>query len=214
MASSLGVFEIWVKQGVYKETITMMSEINIFGGFDGAESSPDDRNLATHPSIIDAEELATPNNVVTMNNITNTILDGFTITGGCSNYGGGGIHCDSVDSANTIANCIIDHNHAKSGGGIYLGLSSPKISNCQILWNESNLIGGGVFCTEGSTPVFTGCILEGNRAENKGGGILCRDSVLTIRDSTIRNNHADFGAGLCADIGQISVTNSTFSINS
>ena len=212
MASSLEVPEIWVKQGNYQEAITMQSDISIYGGFDGSESSPGDRNIAAHPSKIDAGDLPISDHVVTMISITDTLLDGFTITGGDVLVSGGGIQCQMVDHTNTIANCIIESNYANSGGGIYLYSSSPKIANCQIHRNESSS-GGGVYCFEDSSPILTGCIIKGNWANEKGGGVFCHKSVLTIRDSEIKGNEADFGAGLCADIGSISLTNCILSEN-
>ena len=75
----------------------------------------------------------------------NSVIDGFTITGGWA-YGGGAIKC--VEVSPTIANCIIKSNTAMSrGGGISCSGGSPTISDCTISSNSARWegLGGGVY---------------------------------------------------------------------
>ncbi|MDP6601731.1 MAG: right-handed parallel beta-helix repeat-containing protein, partial [Phycisphaerales bacterium] len=70
-----------------------------------------------------------------------TIIEGFTITGGFNDNFGGGIYCSS-NSNPTITDCTISGNTATGtysrGGGIYCDSSSPTISGCTILDNTAN----------------------------------------------------------------------------
>ena len=62
-------------------------------------------------------------------------IDGFTITGGYSDYGGGAIAC--LSSVVTISNCIISANSAVGafGGGLYIYDSDVDMVNCVIEGN-------------------------------------------------------------------------------
>ena len=46
--------EIWVKQGTYYESITLISGVALYGGFDGAESIRSDRDWEVNITTIDA----------------------------------------------------------------------------------------------------------------------------------------------------------------
>ncbi|MCP4837779.1 MAG: hypothetical protein GY894_00250 [Planctomycetes bacterium] len=91
-----------------------------------------------------------------------TIIEGFTITGG-SAVNGGGIYC-GWDSSTTITNCIFTNNTADGGGGgIYChGNSSPTITGCTISNNTAGDDGGGIFGSSNSSPTISGCTISGN----------------------------------------------------
>lgn len=120
--------------------------------------------------------------VVTFNSgeSMDTILDGFTITGGTGTkeyvpgsitiHRGGGILF--MDSSPIIVNCVITQNRFTSddeydfgfGGGIYCNNSSPTITNCIISNNGSDqviCVGGGLFCENMSMPLITHCTFRG-----------------------------------------------------
>lgn len=101
--------EIWVAKGLYKPTtdndrqvsFSMKNNIAIYGGFDGTEANLSQRpaiNLTTPSSTTLSGDIGTPgnfddNSYHVINNprgLTNSaILDGFVITGGNANGGGG-----------------------------------------------------------------------------------------------------------------------------
>ncbi len=121
-----------------------------------------------------------------------TIIEGFTITGGSGHYDGGCISCDS--SSPTITGCTITGGSAYDGGGIYCWGSSPTITDCTISDNTAGS-GGGIYCTSSSDPTITDCTISDNTA-NYGGGIDCWGSSPTITGCTISDNTAISGGGI------------------
>jgi len=110
---------------------------------------------------------------------TNSVLEGFTVTGGYADWGGG-IRCGG--GGPYIRNCVIVANVAYEGGGLATGSSDPVVSNCVIAGNRARAgepgrpqgVGGGVYCTRGY-PSFRNCTIYGNLADGHGGGIAYGD---------------------------------------
>ena len=74
----------------------------------------------------------------------NTVVSGFTVTGG----------------------------NQTSGGGIYCSGASPKLENLIISNNKaSNGSGGGICCIANSAPQIAGCRISGNSAVPSSGGV-------------------------------------------
>jgi len=89
----------------------------------------------------------------------NSILTGFTITGGLDDFGGG-IRCDK--SAPTIRHCLIVGNQAmQDGGGIHCNQSQAYFENCSISDNYAHNNGGGIYCN-GSQITLVNCIVWAN----------------------------------------------------
>ncbi len=149
-----------------------------------------------------------------------TVLDGFTITGGYM-FNGGGIYIES--GSPTIRNCIVTGNRADCwGGGIYSNsFASPTITNTRMTGNESAAEGGGFFsisssalvercsidnnlaglgggvCVFGGFPQFVNCQIVDNHATWMGGGGYLWET--TMINCTVAGNSADFdGSGLTA----------------
>ncbi|MDP7028594.1 MAG: right-handed parallel beta-helix repeat-containing protein [Phycisphaerales bacterium] len=135
-----------------------------------------------------------------------TVVDGFTITGGFVLAGAGaGVYC--LSSSPTITDCTITNNVSYAhGGGILIAgsSSSPMITGCTISGNTADLWGGGIYCSSGGSPTLTDCTISGNTAES-GGGIL-NESNLTITNCIIQNNTAMYGAGVAAQSNYSSST--------
>src|SRR6185503_20720100 len=86
----------------------------------------------------------------------NTVLDGFTITGGYAEgtnlqHFGGGLLCNGQGySCNpTLSNLVFSGNHAQYGGGLanygFGGVSSPTLKNVTFTGNSASNAGGGVY---------------------------------------------------------------------
>jgi hypothetical protein len=138
-----------------------------------------------------------------------TVVDGFTITGGHSSEHGGAVYCYS--SSPTIQNCIMNDNYAAlSGGAILLEDSSDAfISRCTIRTNNCGASGAGI-CSTGSTPTIENCLITNNAGKYGGGASSFYESNMTFINCTIADNSATdpIGAGgiFCFE-GDATVTN-------
>jgi hypothetical protein len=119
-----------------------------------------------------------------------TILDGFTITGGNTN-----------GSSDILVNGqAIEGGY---GGGIYNYASSPRLTNLAVSGNTANNnfgIGGGMYNNNYSSPTLTNVTISGNTANGNnggyGGGIANNNySSPTLTNVTISGNTANGGNG-------------------
>lgn len=125
-------------------------------------------------------------------------LDGFTVMGGSSAYGGG-VFCSSFSSPLITNNRIIG-NRAETGygygGGIYCDDdSSPLIRSNYISANSANEKGGGICCWNGSRAVIENNLIVWNSSNVWGGGIYLSYCSPTITNNTIYDNTASPGDG-------------------
>jgi parallel beta-helix repeat protein len=209
--------EIEVAPGTYNEAINFNGKaVRLY-----SSSGPD-------VTTIDANGVADANHVVKCVNSedANTILEGFTITGGNAqgssspdpDFRGGGMYNES--SSSTVTNCIFSGNSAYYfGGGMFNKLSNPTVTNCTFYNNTANWDGGGMFndysnptvtnCTftkssgggmcnsEGSNPTVSNCSFTGNSADFDGGGMKNNNSNATVTDCNFAGNWANrFGGGM------------------
>jgi hypothetical protein len=149
----------------------------------------------------------------------NTVLEGFTITGGNANgaswpeYYGGGMYNDG--SSPTVTNCNFSSNWAAdSGGGMMNHYANPTVTNCTFSWNVANN-GGGMYNYE-SSPNVSNCTFGNNAANVKGGGMYNNVSSPKVTNCIFSVNTAttDGGGGMMNHYGNPTVTNCTFSWNS
>ncbi len=120
-----------------------------------------------------------------------TVVDGFTITGGTATMGGG---VYLLHTAPTLTGCTIEGNVADYGGGLYLLGGSPTLSDLVIRDNEAHNEGGGLYL-KSSDPLLVAVTVTQNTAGGPGGGCSLRASSPTIEASTLSDNHADLGGG-------------------
>ena len=182
---------IYVAQGTYFTAVTLQSETQLFGGYEGLSGFPGTRDVEAYPTIIDGSTARGGEpayHVVTMDDITTTTLDGFTITGGF------------VEQKFFYHNDILIIEGEEDGGGIYCVNynSAILISNCIISANSAMGAGGGVYC-HGSNLIFSNCAIKDNMSASNqiaGGGICCIESKLSLTNSTISDNFGGWGGGL------------------
>lgn len=146
---------------------------------------------------------------------TFSVLKGFTIYGGFSNFGGG-ICC--LSSSPLITDNILVNNIAEYGGGIYCYESACVIRNNiiehgNLIWNgrfnddqplttnadelekyNQAMVGAGIYCSH-SAPKIIGNVIRYNYAGFYGGGIYSSSSSAEIRDNDIIDNSSEFGFG-------------------
>lgn len=237
--------EIWVASGVYKPTQTtsrfisfnLRNNVQIYGGFDGSETSRDQRDYETNETILsgDLNENDTGGGGFTENsyqvvdaNNTNPSarLDGFTITAGNANHpsimteqvGAGIVFIDN--DRPSIANCRVTGNRATFGGGAcYMRTSSPFITNCTFDNNNGGNFGGAFDCFNNSNPVITDCKFINNIAFRAGGVEFfgnCNPNLTRclFRDNVAAGGGAIGGAMYIAQGGIANINHCTFESNS
>ena len=187
--------EIWVAQGQYlplrltspqdprSATFQLVKGVGVYGGFDGTESTRDQRDPAAHLTtlsgdlnqngVIDMDAY----HVVTTSGVTQTaILDGFTITMGRAGtlqsyreHGGGILN---VNGSPTLENLHITKNRAFGGGGMYSegAGSRPTLTNLTFSYNYARDYGGGLY-TYASSPWLTNVTFSSNTSDLYGGGV-------------------------------------------
>jgi len=200
--------QIIVAPGTYNETINFNGKAVTLVSSEGPEVT-----------VIDGQGNGT---VVTCNSGEgpDTVLEGFTITGGNSPNGGGGMR--NASASPTVTNCVFKDNLANSGGvpnsggGMYNGDSSPILTDCVFENNSAVENGGGVY-NDGSSPTVQNCTFLNNSADGNGGGMSSQDwSSPTVTNCSFEGNSAGFvGGGMYnLDHSHPTVTNCTFANNS
>ncbi len=225
--------EIWLAAGTYKpsgyptgcsgcsstrdNSFLLKDEVKIYGGFNGTETSLNQRNSAINKSILSGDinnvGEATDNVyhvLISINDGASTKLDGLTIRDGGESANqfpafptitlegqalridlGGGLL--NYNSDIVVSNCDFILNRATSlGGGIHNKLSDPTIKNCSFISN----IGSGIL-NDNSNPIIESCAFISNTS-NFGGGISNQISSPIINNCTfIGNSASGSGGGIC-----------------
>ncbi len=218
LAGSASGDEIWVKSAVYPEAITLVLGVALYGGFEGNETTREERDWTANETIIDADGLNTHALVAA----DGTLVDGLTIRGGLAERGGGvysknasltlahctitgnraeipqsqsgtggGIHC--VDGSLTITDSTITGNSAEAVGGIYLERSPLTMTNCTSSSNDG--INAGMRCEE-SPAIVTDCTFAGNTGRGHGVGANFNYSSAVLTRCTVASNTSTGAGGL------------------
>ena len=140
----------------------------------------------------------------------NSILDGFSIRNGKSQYGGG-IYLSGASPQ--IKNIKIYDNLSEGGGGggLYCIDSNPILENIEIYNNNSDDVGGGIYLKGNSNPLGTKVAIYNNYGSGAGGGIFVRDESEPHLDHStiILNQTGTWGGGIAGKYGvNIKITNS------
>jgi len=155
--------EIEVAPGAYYEDINFNGKAIRLYSSSGPDVTTIDANGAYHVVQCANSEDA------------NTVLEGFTITGGNADgvgtdASGGGMYNDDGSSP-TVNNCtFIDNSARGDGGGMYNLDSGTTVINCRFIANSSEFTGGGM-CNYGGSTTVTDCTFTGNKALEYGGGM-------------------------------------------
>ena len=175
--------QVVVAPGAYYEKINLLGKAITVRSSDGPEvTTIDNQGAGTVVKCVSGEG-------------PETVLDGFTITGGSGTFNGGGM--ENYASAPTVANCIFTGNSAERGGGMCNTYASPTVIDCAFLDNAAD-DGGGLCNYYSCYPTVIGCTFEGNDAVYRGGGLnASHDCVVTLVDCTFLDNSAlECGGGI------------------
>jgi hypothetical protein len=132
-----------------------------------------------------------------------------------STFGGG---IDHGTGSLTVSNCVIDNNSADFGGGIYLDDGQLSAAGTLIVRNGA-LSGAGFYNNNGEAEISRSEISDNSApaALSLGGGIYTSGN-LSLADTTISGNSADFGGGVFSrtasgGLESTTISNSTISGN-
>ncbi|MGA1871120.1 MAG: right-handed parallel beta-helix repeat-containing protein, partial [bacterium] len=107
--------------------------------------------------------------------------------------------CSHEERSSVLEGFTLTNGNGEYGGGIACYSSSPTILNCSIYFNTSRRKGGGIFCGM-SSMLLVSSVIYGNSASEEGGGFACMwDSEPDIVNVTIVNNQAQKGGGVYSD---------------
>jgi parallel beta-helix repeat protein len=132
----------------------------------------------------------------------NSIIDGFTITGGNANEssnqnnngrGGGLFHRGQAQ----VSNCTFTKNSALfSGGGMYNSQGELSLTNCTFARNVAGTTGGGGIYNYRSDPILINCTFVENLARyGYGGGIYNNECDPNLDNCRFIENSADSHGG-------------------
>ncbi len=197
--------EVWVTAGRYSApvpdaaVVTLQPGVHLYGGFDGSETTRDERDFVAHETVLDGQGTA----LHVVHGADAAMLDGFTVTGGNANLAapddaGGGLFNDHAAPA--VANCTFRGNAAaRCGAGAHNAAGAPTFTNCAFRDNDAPL--GAGLCDEAGCSTVLGCTFAG-----PGDGIYAADGATVVEDSTFVGTTF----GLYADRGTVTVTGCTF----
>ncbi|MEW6745314.1 MAG: right-handed parallel beta-helix repeat-containing protein [Planctomycetota bacterium] len=177
---------VLVLPGTYLENIALVDKgITLRSDGDG---NPATHDIAPEATIIDGQKLGSVVTFTSTSGLEDSLLEGFTITNGQADFGGG-IYC-SESSPEIKANSILD-NRADAGAGIYCSASDPVITE-NVIRNNSRGAGAGIAVTFGSSPIIAMNTLAYNGTywdgEHGGAGVYCMRSACTIIAHLIAGN--------------------------
>ncbi|MEN6383665.1 MAG: right-handed parallel beta-helix repeat-containing protein, partial [Phycisphaerales bacterium] len=191
--------QIWIAAGTYKpvydmnsgytdkrfELIDNIALIGHFGGVGIYETSPDQRvlNDANNTTVLEGRIGTTHSQavkqIVYAYDVSNALLDGFTIRNAYKSDGGFGLYID--DSDVSILNCRFENNFLY---GIFAKTYSyPDIHNCMFFNNRY-----GLGTQEYSQSLTSYSIFDGNNVNNTYGVTMSNGCSISLEECILKNN--------------------------
>ncbi len=160
-------------------------------------------------TIIDGKDSSSV--VIFNNDTTGSELNGFTITNGNSNNGGGIYINNSCPVLNNLN--VKDNTAQKDGGGIYIRYSIASLNDLLISGNNSNNNGGGIYNIR-SNSTFKNITFSDNYCSEECGGIFIKYSEAILKNIKITNNKAgDLAGGIGVANGTYIISNTEITRN-
>ena len=132
-----------------------------------------------------------------------SVLDGFTVSGGIAGFGGG---MRNEGSNPTVINCVFKDNTANTAGGMYNNSAGPTVINCTFSRNSSSQSTGGGMFNSSASPKLVDCTFNENTG-SWGGGMYNSNSDVRIIACTFDGNIAEAGGGLALSTSNIITKN-------
>ncbi|TRX66449.1 choice-of-anchor Q domain-containing protein [Carboxylicivirga sp. M1479] len=212
LSESFSGDQIWLAEGVYLPseigdryaTFELKPNVQLYGGFNGTESTLEERNWQKHKVILSGDigvtNDATDNSYTVVKAIgseynvidKNCILNGVSIEGGYNNN-------PSWSERN--------------GGGLFIDNASPFIANVVFKDNQSSRFGGALATVNGANPNIVNCFFINNQALNGGASYLSYDCESKFYNclwykNQVSDNYQNCYAEIYADGYDCLVTNS------
>ncbi len=235
--------QVWVKRGTYRSTgtgqvLSLPANVEVYGGLLGTElnlsqrpGTPMVQSVLTGDTDSSGTATAGDSYHVVLANGDNSVLDGFTVTGGNAVGTGflddsGGAMVVNGSSNVTIRNSIFQNNKAPgvlgtngSGGALTIYDGTVNMTDSQVIGNDSpGAVGGGAvhvifFSTLSLNRVK---FISNTATAGPGGAIYLTESTLYAYDSDFLGNAANTegGAIYSAYFSYVVLTNSSFVNNS
>ncbi|MBN2343518.1 MAG: right-handed parallel beta-helix repeat-containing protein [Deltaproteobacteria bacterium] len=216
---------VWVKAGHYylyeadaPYGVLVREKVHLYGGFTGNESTANDREIKTSPTILDARANETADlrlpHVAVLEDAS--VLDGVVLTGGYA----GGTGLAGMGGALMISNAsvqlrnvnFIGNVSALSGGAVVIKDSDVSIENCHFESNFTDGDGGAVHA-ENATIACTQSTFLDNRAAGYGGAVVAQNTTMTFEKNIFTGNNATGGGAVSAGESTFTATNSLFADN-
>jgi len=143
-----------------------------------------------------------------------SLLSGFTVTGGLAKRGAG---IFSQNSSPTICDNVIRGNLAPdvsdtAGCGVYCYAGSPVLRRNTVQDNRDPHDGGGIYMEAGA-PIILDNIIRANKSLWGGGICVWRCSCATIERNVITGNRGALGGGIYLDAARAYVANNLIAGN-
>ncbi len=207
--SAVDGVEIVVAPGTYFESINFLGKAITVRSSHGPQIT-----------IIDAGGSQGAGSVVVCNSGegSDTVLEGFTVTGGLAGAGGG---MRNDGTSPTVIDCVFSNNVAGGAGGGMSNLNgSPTVLDCTFDGNFVTLFigggaGGGIY-NKNSSPTVIGCTFRENTVLfflGAGGGIFNDSSHPIIMNCLFHGNLASDGSAMLNHLSDPTVTNCTLTGN-
>jgi predicted outer membrane repeat protein len=192
---------ILVAEGTYEpginraDSFRLVDSVALYGGFGGTETTPEQRDLLAHPTILSGNigslNTSSDNSYhVVTNDVAHAILDGFVIVNGNANAAsypnnsGGGILVQN--GSPFLSNLTFLGNAAANGGGLYNGNGNASVHNAVFSGNTASA-GGALFSANGS-PTVSNTAFSGNAAPSGGAIFAAGSNAPLVRNSILWDN--------------------------
>jgi predicted outer membrane repeat protein len=161
--------------GTYAGSATLSSSVTV-------------RSFGEEPAVLDAQGAGT----TVVVDAPDVVLDGLVITGGSQS----GVLA-TLEGSMELSACEVFDNVGTNGGGVQFSVLGGRMVDSVVRDNVASNDGGGIYAL-GNVQI-EGSTLQANVATGQGGGLTVgTEARVTVLDSTLADNRAEYGGGLFA----------------
>ncbi|PKK92127.1 MAG: hypothetical protein CVV64_01535 [Candidatus Wallbacteria bacterium HGW-Wallbacteria-1] len=200
LAAASATAQIWVAQGTYipgtlrTNSFSIPAGVSIFGGFEGTETTLEQRNWRARPTILSGDAGVTGDTNDNCYHVVvgaeGAVIDGFVIRDGKADSetspsdSGGGFYISNASAQ--VRNCLFTANSGIYGGGAATANSSTVFQSCIFYQNVGGY--GGALALNSGSPQILNSVFGGNTGQVTAGAIVAYTCTSTISNSTFYGN--------------------------